>query len=141
MDVNFQQNRGSRSVTTVHVNVFAKIAICINLQLPIIVLKKMIISDMHHRVRYMYINFQQNRSSKSVKTVKTNVFAKIASCINLQLPIIILKKMIISNMHHRVTYMYISFHQNRTSRSVKTVRTIIFSKNLKLHKFATGRSN
>ena len=36
----------------------------------------------------MYINFQQNRATRSVITVHTNVFAKkIASCMNLQLPI------------------------------------------------------
>ena len=32
---------------------------------------------MHHRKTYMYINFQQNQVSRSVKTVHTNVFAKI----------------------------------------------------------------
>ena len=32
---------------------------------------------------YMHINFQQNRVSRSVKTVHTNLFAKIANCINL----------------------------------------------------------
>ena len=36
----------------------------------------------------MYINCQQNRANRSVITVHTNVFAKkIASCMNLQLPI------------------------------------------------------
>ena len=40
---------------------------------------------MHHHITYMYINFQQNRANRSVHT---NVFAKkIASCMNLQLPI------------------------------------------------------
>ena len=33
----------------------------------------------------MYINFPQNWVSRSVKTVRTNIFAKIASCIDLQL--------------------------------------------------------
>ena len=65
-------------------------ASCINLQLPIVILKK-INFDMHHHKTYMYINFQQNRVCRSVKTVHTNLFAKIASCINLQLPIVILK--------------------------------------------------
>ena len=51
---------------------------------------------MHHHKTYMYINFQQNRVSISAKTVHKNVFAKKnASCINLQLPIEILKKSII----------------------------------------------
>ena len=46
---------------------------------------------MHHRKTYMYINFQQNRVSRSVKTVHTNLFAKFANCINLQLAIRISK--------------------------------------------------
>ena len=33
----------------------------------------------------MYIDFQQNRLSRSVKTVHTNFLQKIANCINLQL--------------------------------------------------------
>ena len=32
---------------------------------------------MRHRITYMYINFQQNRVNRSVKTVLTNLFAKI----------------------------------------------------------------
>ena len=40
---------------------------------------------MHHQKTYMYINFQQNWDSRSVKTVHTNVFANIANCVNLQL--------------------------------------------------------
>ena len=39
----------------------------------------------------MYIDFQQNRVGRSVKTVHTNLLQKIASCINLQLQIVILK--------------------------------------------------
>ena len=31
---------------------------------------------MHHRKAYMYINFQQNQVSRSVKTVHINLFAK-----------------------------------------------------------------
>ena len=37
---------------------------------------------MHYHKTYMFINFQQNRVSRSVKTVYTNLFAKIC---NLQL--------------------------------------------------------
>ena len=51
-----------------YTNLFAKIRKLHNLQLPII-------SDMHHPVMYMYINFQQNQASRSVKTVHTNLFA------------------------------------------------------------------
>ena len=42
---------------------------------PLLIFKKSIISDMHHRAMYMYINFQQNQASRSVKTVHTNLFA------------------------------------------------------------------
>ena len=34
---------------------------CINLHLPIVILKKSILLDMHDYKTYMYINFQQNR--------------------------------------------------------------------------------
>ena len=37
---------------------------------------KLTLSDMHHRKTYLYINFQQNRVSRSIKTVHTNLFAK-----------------------------------------------------------------
>ena len=47
-----------------------------------------LLSDIHHRITYLYINFQQNRVSRSVKTVHTSLFA---NCINLQLAIRILK--------------------------------------------------
>ena len=84
---------------------------------------------MHHHKTYMYINFQQNRINRSVITVHTNVFRKkIASCINLQLPIVMFKKSTLSNMHHRKTYMYINFLQNRISGSVKNVHTNLFAK-------------
>ena len=46
---------------------------------------------MHYHKTYMYINCQQNWINKSVITVHTNLFAKFASCINLQLPIVIFK--------------------------------------------------
>ena len=38
------------------------------------------------------------------------------------------KKSTLSSMHHRKTYMYINFHQNRVSRSVKNVHTNLFAK-------------
>ena len=37
---------------------------------------KSITLDMRHHKTYMYINFQQNRVCRSVKTVHTNIFAK-----------------------------------------------------------------
>ena len=68
---------------------FHNIASCINLQQPIEILIKTILLDMHHHETYMYINFQQNQVKTQLMTVHTSLFAKIASCINLQLPIII----------------------------------------------------
>ena len=65
----------------------------------------------------------------------------IASCINLQLPIVILKKTILLDMHHHKTYMYTNFQQNRVKTQVITVLTSIFAKNRKLHKFATTNCN
>ena len=50
-----------------------------------------LLSDMHHRITYLYINFQQNRVSRSVNTVHTTLFAIFANCINLQLAIRISK--------------------------------------------------
>ena len=81
----------------------------IMLQLQVDFLKKSSISDMQHRKTYNYFNFQQNWVSRSVKTVHTNVFAKIIRCIDLQIPIVFSKKSIISDKHHRITYMYINF--------------------------------
>ena len=46
---------------------------------------------MHHRKTYMHINFQHNRVVDRSK-LHTIFLQKIASCINLQLPIVILKK-------------------------------------------------
>ena len=56
---------------------------------------------------------------------------------NLQFPIPFFVKSIILDMHHRITYMYINFQQNRVCRSVITVSTNLFAKHRKLHKFAT----
>ena len=58
-----------------HTNLFAKNRKLHNLQLPILISKNLIISDIHHRAMYMYINFQQNQDSRSDKTVHTNLFA------------------------------------------------------------------
>ena len=67
-------------VKTVHTNLFKIMASCINLQLPIVILKESTHLDMHHHKTHMYINFQQNRVSTPVKTVHTNIFAKKNIC-------------------------------------------------------------
>ena len=70
-----------------------KIASYINLQLPIVIFKELIMSDMHRGKSYMYVNFQQNRVNRSISHNRAYKFIrkKIASCINLQIPIQILK--------------------------------------------------
>ena len=67
---------------------------------------------------------------------------KIAYCHKLQLLIVFFVKSIISDMHHRITYMYINFQQNWVCRSVKPC-TLIYLHNIyrKLHKFSTTNSN
>ena len=97
---------------------------------------------MHHHKTYMYINFQQNRINRSVITVHTNLFIK--NCKFYKFATTngnFFKKSTLSNMHHRKTYMYINFQQNRINRSVITVHTNVFRKNCKLYKFATTNSN
>ena len=54
-----------------------------NLQLSVVIFNNSSISDMQHRKTYNYFKFQQNWASRSVKTVHTNVFAKITSYIDL----------------------------------------------------------
>ena len=73
--------------------------------------------------------------------MRTNLFAKNRKLHNLQLPILISKISIISDMHHPAIYMYIIFQQNQASRSVKTVHTNLFENNHKLYSFATCNSN
>ena len=124
MYINFQQNWVKTQVITVLTSIYSqKIASCTNLQLPLIIFFKSTFSDKHHLKTYMHINFQQNWVSRSVKTVYTNLFAKTARCINLQLPIVILKNKIFLDMHHHKTYMYINFQQNQVKTQVVTACT------------------
>ena len=98
---------------------------------------------MHHWVTYMCFNFQQNRVNISVIIVQTNLFPKNRKLHKFAttVPILIFKKSTLSDMHHRKTYMYINFQQNRASRSVKTVHTNLFVKYCHLHILATCNSN
>ena len=144
MYINFQQTRVSRSVgykpcTQIYLQIIAS---CINLQIPIVILKKKTIffSDIHHRIMYAYINFQQNRVSRSVKKVHTNIFANNRKLHKFANTNSNLKKKFFSDIHHRITYVYINFQQNRVRSSVQTVHTNIFANNRKLHTFATTNS-
>ena len=79
----------------------------------------------------MYFNFQQKVGlvhCRSIKTVHANLLTKIMSCITLPLPGVNKKKSNVSDMHHRITYMYINFQQNRVNRSVISAHTILFCK-------------
>ena len=65
-----------------------------------------------------------------------------ASCINLQLPKVTLKKKnSFRYMHHHKPCMYMNIQQNQVKTQVMTVHTSLFAKNRKLHKFATNNSN
>ena len=84
---------------------------------------------MRARKKYMYINFQQNCVCRSVKTVRTNLFAQYGklykfATTNSKFE----KKSITLDMHHHKTYMYINFQQNWANRSVITVHTNVFAK-------------
>ena len=78
---------------------------------------------MHHGITYMYINFQQNRVCRSVKTVHTNLFAQYISQVLATTNSNFFKKLITSDKCFRKTYMfcigefivycpYIHFQQN-----------------------------
>ena len=64
--------------------------------------KNSIISDvLVDRLTWMYINFQLDRVTKSVKTMYTNLFTKkIVSCMNLQLASRIFKSNFVSTSTH-----------------------------------------
>ena len=70
----------------------------------------------------MYIDFQQNRVCRSVKTVHTNLFAqyrklhKVATTNST-----FEKKKFFLDIHHHKTYMYINFQQNQVKTQVMTV--------------------
>ena len=69
MYIHFQQNWVCRSVKPCTQIYLHNIAICLDLQLPIVFFFKSIILGMHHHKTYMCINFQQNRVETKVVTV------------------------------------------------------------------------
>ena len=66
----------------------------------------------------MYIDFQQNRLSRSVKTVHTNLFAQYRKLHKFATTNSNFKKKVLLDMHHHKTYMYINIQQNQ----VKTLQ-------------------
>ena len=93
-----------------------KMTSCVNLQLPIVILKKSTLFDMHHHKTYMYINFQQNQVNNSVITVHTNLFAKIASCINLQLRV---REIYFDNEKHDIEETFMCRSMSATNAYIK----------------------
>ena len=92
MYINFYQNRVSIDQSkTVHTKLFAKNRKLHKYATYNLNFETKLLSDMHHRITYLYINFQQNRVSRSVKTVHTSLFANICKLLNLQLAIRISK--------------------------------------------------
>ena len=78
----------------------------------------------------MYINFQQNPVYRPCIQI---YLQKIASCINLQLPIEIYKK---NRLFQTCVIVKRTCMPPWVSKSVKTANTNLFAKNGKLHKFA-----
>ena len=77
---------------------------------------KSTLSDLHHRKTYMYINFQQNRVSKSVKTVHTNLFTKICKLRKFATCNKYFEKSRLSDMHYPLTDIQADFEINRLVR-------------------------
>ena len=72
----------------------------------------------------MYIDFQQNRVYRSVKTVHTNLFAQYRklhkfATTNSNFE----KNNYFRHIHHHKMYMYINFQQNQVKTQVMTVPT------------------
>ena len=66
-----------------HTNLFAKTRKLHNLQLPILISKKSIISDMYHRAMYMYINFHKiHRFANTISVFKEIDYFRQASSYN-----------------------------------------------------------
>ena len=90
---------------------------------------------MHHRITYMYISFQQNWVSRSVKIVRTNIFTKNCKLHKFTTILIKLFLKIIYFGHaspYNVHVAYINFQRNRVCRSVITVHTNVFAKKLQV---------
>ena len=131
MYINFQQTRVSRSVQTGHTNIFANNPKLHKFATTTSNFEKIDDLDMHHRITYMYINFQQTRVSRSIQTVHTNIFANNRKLHKFATTNSNFEKLDYLDMHHRVTYMYINSQQTQVSRSVHTMHKNIFANNCK----------
>ena len=110
---------------------------CINLQLPIVLLKKLIIYGIIHRSTCILMFSKFGLVDHSKPCMHTTISANNRQLHKFATTNSNLEKSIISDIHHSIMYMCINFQQNRVSRSVKTAHTNLFAYNRKLHKFAT----
>ena len=76
MYINFQQTQVSRSVQTVHTNIFANNCKLHKFATTNSNFVKIHYLDMHHLIAFMYINFQQTRVSRLVKIRTYTFFGK-----------------------------------------------------------------
>ena len=113
MHVSFYQSPICRPVKTVHANLFAKNGMWHKFATTNSNLKNMVISDMHHRITYMYmrVNFPQNRICRPVKKSCTQVYLQNGMLHKFAITNSNFKKMVISDMHHCITYMHVNFQQ------------------------------
>ena len=74
--ISFQKTQVSRSVQTVLTIIFANNCKLQKFATTNSYFKKNGFPDTHYPITYVYINFQPNRVSRSVKNVHTNLFAK-----------------------------------------------------------------
>ena len=128
MYINFQQNQVKSQVMTVHTSLFAKIASCINLQLPIIIFKNRLFQACIIVKRTCISIFSKIGLVDRSKPCTQIYLPKNACCINLQLPIVILEKSILLDMLYHKMYMYFNFQQNQVKTQVMTVHTSLFAK-------------
>ena len=68
MSINFQHNRVSRSVKTVHTNIFANNRKLHRFATSNSNFKKSLLSDMNHLISHIYADFKINRLSRSAIT-------------------------------------------------------------------------
>ena len=123
MYIKFQQNRVKTQDITVLASIFAKNRKLHKFATTSNNFKKSTLSDKHHLKTYMHINFQQNRVSRSVKTVYTNLFAKNCKLHKFATTNSNFEKSIFLDMHHHNTYMDINFQQSQVKTQVVTACT------------------
>ena len=108
--INFQQNRVCIDQSKrARKFICKKNASCINLQLPIVIYKNRLFKTCIIIKRTCISIFSKLGLVDQSKPCTQIYLQKVASCLNLPLPIVILKKSIILDMRHRKTYMYINF--------------------------------